>query len=219
MGIFAPAKTLFARRVLALAKVLVLTSCAPDKMLFLATLSLKEMFLESSLQREDVQIDYNTCSRARYLCELDFYLFISSPWLPFRLLPLQWWCWCTALWILKYCSASKCRPPSSFCFPQLLTDSNLLTLLQVCIIHPFSPGFSPESWKVAYALLLTPLVRVWHHWAWDVPEEGPMAKAIWRGLLCILFWWQGADQKRHNLAKYTLTKWAGEGKEITGWVT
>lgn len=67
---------------------LVLTSCAADKMLFLASPFLKEMFLESSLQREDVQIDYNTCSRARYLCEPDFFFFfiISSPWLPFRLL-------------------------------------------------------------------------------------------------------------------------------------
>ena len=71
---------------LALAKMLVLTSCAADKMLFLASPSLKEMFLKSSLQREDVQIDYNTCSRARYLCEPVFHLLISSPWLPFRLL-------------------------------------------------------------------------------------------------------------------------------------
>lgn len=55
-------------------------------MLFLASPSLKEMFLENSLQREDVQIDFNTCSRARYLCEPDFHLFISSPRLPFRLL-------------------------------------------------------------------------------------------------------------------------------------
>lgn len=86
MGSFAPGKTLFARWVLALAKMLILTSCAADKMLFLASPSLKEMFLESSLQREDVQIDYNTCSRARYLCEPDFHLFISSPWFPFRLL-------------------------------------------------------------------------------------------------------------------------------------
>lgn len=70
---------------LALAKMLVLTSCAADKMLFLANPSLKEMFSEKSLQR-DVQIDYNTCSRARYLCEPDFHLLISSPWLPFCLL-------------------------------------------------------------------------------------------------------------------------------------
>lgn len=89
MGSLAPGKTLFAHWVLALAKMLVLTSCAADKMLFLASPSLKEMFLESSFQREDVQIDYNTCSRARYLCEpgfLAFFFFFFSPWLPFHLL-------------------------------------------------------------------------------------------------------------------------------------
>lgn len=84
MGSLAPGKTLFAHWVLALAKMLVLTSCAAHKMLFLARPPLKEIFLESSLQREDVQIDYDTCSRAR-LCEPGFHLFISSPWLPFCL--------------------------------------------------------------------------------------------------------------------------------------
>lgn len=55
----------------------------------------------------------------------------------------------------------------------------------------------------------------------DVPEcsEGPVAKAIWRGLLCVFFWWQEADHKGHDLAKYTLTRGVGEGKEITGRVT
>lgn len=86
MWSFAPGKTLFALLVLAQAKMLVLTSCAADKMLFLASLSLKEMFLEKSLQREDVQIDYNTHSRARCLSEPGFHLFISSLWLPFHLL-------------------------------------------------------------------------------------------------------------------------------------
>lgn len=85
MGSFAPGKTLFAHWVLALAKMLVLTSCAAAKMLFLASSPLKKDVFENSLQR-DVQIAYNTCSRARYLCEPAFHLFISSPWPPFCLL-------------------------------------------------------------------------------------------------------------------------------------
>lgn len=211
MGSLAPGKTLFAHWVLALAKMLVLTSCAADKMLFLASPSLKEMFLESSFQREDVQIDYNTCSRARYLCEPGFlaffFFFLSMASLP--PFALWWWYWFTALWILKHCSASKFRRPSSFCFPQLLTDSDWLTLLQVCVMHPFPLGLSPHTWKIAYPLFLTPPVKVWHPWAWEVLEcsEGPSGQSHMEGSSLHLFlvvrdW----SQEPASLAKYTLTK-------------
>lgn len=121
---------------------------------------------------------------------------------------LRWWCWCTALWILKDHSASKCRPPS-VCFPRLLTDSDWLTLLQVCVMHLFPPGLSPHAWKIAYALFLALPVRVWHHWAWDVPEcsEGPGSKKhMERSSLHLFLVVRGWPQETESLAKYTLTK-------------
>lgn len=137
-----------------------------------------------------------------------------ASFLPFALL---WWCWCTVLWILKHCSASKCRPPSSFCFPQLLTDPDWLTLLQVCVMHPFPPGLSPHTWKIAYTLFLTPPVRVWHQRAWDVPElnERPSSKShmeshVERSSLSTFQDWISCKVHAHKKGQERVRKWQAE---------
>ena len=60
---------------------------------------------------------------------------------------LRWRCWCTALWILKHRSASKCRPPSSFCFLRLLAV-HLLRLADsspsVCYVSFPTGALSPH---------------------------------------------------------------------------
>lgn len=49
------------------AKMLVLTSCIPGEMLLLANGDGEETALGGSLLSGDVQIDYSTCGRSRYL--------------------------------------------------------------------------------------------------------------------------------------------------------
>lgn len=73
---FAPEKTLFSSAT-ALAKMLVLTSYVPSKMLVLANVDDGETALGGSLLSGDVQIDYSTCGRVGYLWPR-FILFSST---------------------------------------------------------------------------------------------------------------------------------------------
>lgn len=221
MWSFAPGKTLFALLVLAQAKMLVLTSCAADKMLFLASLSLKEMFLEKSLQREDVQIDYNTRSRARCLSEPGFHLFISSLWLPFHLLHYgddvnaqPFTSWNTILLpnlglFHHFVSLGCSLTGSGWLFPSVHHASFL----------PMPLLLFPHTWKIAYSMFLTPPVEVWHLWAWGIPEFSKVlsvkshmeSSSVHQFLASITGW----SEKPESPAVHTLTE-RGRRKDRNG---